>query len=323
MPQENSPTLRTLGKTNLRISAVGLGTMEFSGGGRGMIGSAYPEVEQADKNAIVKAALDGGINWFDTAEFYGKGYSEASVATALKSAGKNDQDVVVATKWWPFFRTAGNMAHTIADRIRFLDGYTISLYMVHQPFSFSSVEAEMAAMADLVEAGKIRSVGVSNFGAQRMRRAHQALQARGHSLAANQVLYSLLDRSIEKNGILDTAKELGVTIIAYTPLASGLLTGKYHQQPELIQAKSWLWRSYMRRRFERSRLLVAALAELGGKYQATAAQVALNWVIHGHGETVVTIPGATKVHQARESAGAMQFRLSADDRARLNELSRV
>jgi aryl-alcohol dehydrogenase-like predicted oxidoreductase len=322
MPVENSPILRTLGKTNIPITAIGLGTMEFSGGGRGMIGSAFPKLGQDQKNAIVTAALEGGINWFDTAELYGGGFSEATLASALKSAGKGDQDVIVATKWWPILRTARNIARTIPDRIRCLDGYTIGLLMIHQPFSFSSVEAEMAVMADLVEAGKIRSVGVSNFNAQQMRRAYQALRARGLSLAANQVLYSLLDRTIEKNGILDTAKELGVTIIAYTPLASGLLTGKFHQQPELIQAKSWFLRANLRRGLDRSRLLVAALAELGGKYQVSAAQVALNWVIHGHGETIVAIPGATKVSHAQESAGAMRFRLSADEIAQLNELSR-
>jgi aryl-alcohol dehydrogenase-like predicted oxidoreductase len=323
MAVEGLANLRSLGKTDIRISAIGLGTMEFSGGGRGMIGSAYPRIGQDEKNAIVAAALEGGINWFDTAEFYGRGFSEAALAAALKSAGKSDHEVVVATKWWPFFRSARSIPATVLDRIRFLDGYGIGLYMVHQPFSFSSVEKEMAAMADLVESRKIRAVGVSNFSAQRMRRAHQALQARGLSLAANQVLYSLLDRNIETDGILDTARELGVTIIAYTPLASGVLTGKYHEQPGLLDAKSWFWRAYMRRRVEKSRPLVAALAALSVKYRATAAQVALNWVIHGHGETVVAIPGATKVHQARESAGAMQFRLSPSDIVELNELSRA
>lgn len=322
MPAENSPILRTLGETNIQITAIGLGTMEFSGGGRGMIGSVFPKLGQDEKNAIVKAALEGGINWFDTAELYGGGFSEATLATALKSAGKGDEDVIVATKWWPIFRTAQNIARTIPVRIRCLDGYTIGLYMVHQPFSFSSVEAEMAAMADLVEAGKIRSVGVSNFNARQMRRAHQALKARGLPLAANQVLYSLLNRSIEKNGILDTAKELGVTIVAYTPLASGLLTGKFHKHPELMHAKSWLWRANLRRGLDKSRRLVAVLTEIGGKYQATAAQVALNWVIHGHGETIVAIPAATKVSHAQESASAMRFKLSADEIMQLNELSR-
>ena len=179
----------------------------------------------------------------------------------------------------------------------------------------------MEAMADLVEAGKIRSVGISNFNPDQMRRAHKTLQKRGLPLAVNQVQYSLLNRSIEKNGILETAKELGITIIAYTPLASGLLTGKYHKNPELLQKKGWLWRTRLQRGVEKSRPLVLALEEIGAKYNATAAQVALNWVINSSGETVVTIPGATKTRQAQESAGAMQFKLSGDEMARLNEIS--
>ena len=312
---------RTLGKTAISVTPIGLGMMEFSGGG-GLLGMAFPVITQGEKNATVQAALEGGINWFDTAELYGNGLSEASLAAALKAAGKTDQDVVVATKWWPVLRTAHNIRRTIQDRLRFLDGYSISLYMVHQPYSFSTPEAEMDAMADLVEAGKIRSVGVSNFKPERMRRAFTALQKRGLPLAVNQVRYSLLDRSIETNGILDTAKELGITIIAYTPLASGLLTGKYHKNPELLQKKSFFWRARMQRNLEKSRPLVMALEEIGAKYNATPAQVALNWVIYFHGEAIVTIPGATKVRQAQESAGAMKFKLSADEMARLDELSR-
>jgi aryl-alcohol dehydrogenase-like predicted oxidoreductase len=221
---------RTLGKTNILVTPVGLGMMEFSGGG-GLVGATFPVIAQAEKNAVVQAALAGGINWFDTAELYGQGVSEASLAAALKAAGKADGDVVVATKWWPLFRTAGNIPHTIQDRIRFLDGYPISLYMVHQPYGFSSPEAEMDAMADLVEAGKIRSVGISNFNPDQMRRAALRLQKRGLPLAVNQVRYSLLDRSIEKNGILETAKELGVTIIAYTPAGLGVVDRKISQKP--------------------------------------------------------------------------------------------
>ena len=179
----------------------------------------------------------------------------------------------------------------------------------------------MEAMADLVESGKIRSVGVSNFNADQMRRAHKTMQKRGLPLAVNQVRYSLLDRSIERNGILDTAKELGITIVAYTPLASGLLTGKYHKNPELLKKKSWFWRARLQSGVEKSQSLVAALEEIGLRYKATAAQTALNWVINSHGETVVTIPGATKVSQSAESAGAMKFKLSDDEMARLNELS--
>lgn len=321
MSSDTIVTLRSLGKTGIRITPIGLGMMEFSGGG-GLMGFAFPTITQEEKNATVRAALDGGINWFDTAELYGKGVSEASLAAALEAAGKSDNEVVVATKWWPLLRTARNIPHSIQDRIRYLDGYSIGLYMVHQPFSFSSPETEMDAMADLVAAGKIRAVGVSNFNAERMRRAHQQLQKRGLPLAANQVLYSLLDRSIEANGILDTAKELGVTIIAYTPLASGLLAGKYHKNPELLQKKPFYWRGRLQRGLEKSRPLVQALEEIGARYNATPAQVALNWVIYIHGEIIVTIPGATKVHQAQESAGAQRFRLAEDEIARLDELSR-
>ncbi len=313
--------MRTLGKTGIPITPIGLGMMEFSGGS-GLMGGWFPVLGQAEKNAIVKAALDGGINWFDTAELYGNGLSEASLAAALKAAGKADGDVVVATKWWPIPRTARNIPRTIGDRLRFLDGYSISTYMVHQPFGFSSVEAEMEAMADLVEAGKIRSVGVSNFNAARMRRAHAALQKRGLPLAVNQMQYSLIDRSIETNGVLEAAKELGVTIIAYTPLGQGVLTGKYQKDPALAAKKPAVWRARFRKRIEQSRPLVAALDEIGARHQATAAQVALNWVISVHGDTIVTIPGATKVHQAEESAGAMGFRLTDAELALLDELSR-
>lgn len=179
----------------------------------------------------------------------------------------------------------------------------------------------MDAMADLVEAGKIKSVGVSNFSAQNMHRAHQQLQKRGLPLAVNQMQFSLLDRSIEKNGVLETAKELGVTIIAYTPLASGLLTGKYHKNPELLKQKSAFWRFRLQRQLEQSRPLVQALEEIGARYSATPAQVALNWVIHFHGETIVTIPGATKARQAEESAGAQKFKLTPAELAQLDELS--
>jgi aryl-alcohol dehydrogenase-like predicted oxidoreductase len=313
--------LRRLGKTDLFVTPIGLGVMEMSRGG-GYIGRMFPVIPQEEKNAIIKAALEGGINWFDTAELYGNGVSEQSLATGLKAAGKSDQDVLIATKWQPFLRTARNIPVTIADRLRYLGGYSIANYMIHQPYSFSSPEAEMNAMADLVEAGKIRSVGVSNFNPARMRRAHAALAKRGLPLAVNQVRYSLLHREIEKNGVLAAAKELGVTIIAYTPVGRGILTGKYHKNPEMLEKLTGIRKSMLARDIERTRPLVAVMDEIASRHQATIAQVALNWVIHFKGELVVTIPGATKVYQAQENAGAMRFVLSGDELARLDEASR-
>ena len=312
--------LRHLGKTDILVTPIGLGVMEMAGGG-GLIGRMFPVIPQEEKNAIIKAALDGGINWFDTAEMYGAGVSERSLAIGLKAAGKTDKDVIVATKWQPILRTARNIPVSIADRLRFLDGFSIANYMVHQPYSFSSPEAEMNAMADLVEAGKIRSVGVSNFKPTRMRRAHAALAKRGLPLAVNQVQYSLLRREIETNGVLETARELGVTITAYTPLARGLLSGKYHKDPDLLNRMSGVRKAMMRRNLERTRPLINDMDELAAKYGVTIAQVALNWVINFNGETVVTIPGATKVRQAEEAAGAMKFQLTRDEMARLDVVS--
>ncbi|MBT3212397.1 MAG: aldo/keto reductase [Planctomycetaceae bacterium] len=309
---------RKLGNTDIEVSPIGLGVMQFAGG-EGVFGKIFPVLAQEEKNTIIQTALDNGINWFDTAEMYGFGRSEQGLSDGLKAAGKGSEDVVVATKWLPLFRSARNIPKTIHDRIRFLDGYNIDLYMVHQPWSFSSTEAQMDAMADLVEAGYIRSVGISNFNAGQMRRAYTALQKRGVQLAANQMEYSLLNRKIESNNVIATAKELGVTITAYTPLGYGLLTGKYHKNPELFDQSS---RSFMlKRKFEQSRPIVEALEEIAKKYDATPGQVALNWVIHFQGETVVTIPGATKVEHVKQSAGTMKFKLSKNELMRLDELS--
>jgi aryl-alcohol dehydrogenase-like predicted oxidoreductase len=312
---------RRLGNTDIEVTPIGLGVMQFAGGA-GLFGKAFPILSQEEKNAIVQTALDGGINWFDTAELYGFGRSEEGLSAGLKAAGKQNGEAIVATKWFPIFRTTHSIQKTIHDRIRYLDGYSIDLYMVHQPWSFSSIETQMDAMADLVEAGHIRSVGISNFNASQMRRAHAALAKRGLPLAVNQMEYSLLDRKIETNGVIATAKELGVTITAYTPLGYGLLAGKYHKNPDLLEQASPIRRRMLKRDLDTTRPIVEALEEIGKNYDATPAQVALNWVIYFQGDTVVTIPGATKVTQVKQSAGAMKFKLSEEELARLDALSK-
>ena len=213
---------RQLGNTEIEITPVGLGCWQFCGSGFGRLYWNSPL--QSEVNDIVKMALDGGISWFDTAEAYGSGKSEQAISTALVKAGKSNGDVIIATKWLPILRTAKNILRTFSKRQHFLSPFKIDLYQVHFPGSFSSIEAQMNAMATLVKEGKIGSVGVSNFSVEQMRQAHAALEKHGLPLASNQVRFNLLDRMIEKQGILDTAKELGITIIAYSPLAQGLLT---------------------------------------------------------------------------------------------------
>lgn len=312
---------RNLGKTDIQVTPIGLGVMQFSGGG-GWFGAAFPVMTQDEKTAIIRAALEGGINWFDTAELYGFGLSERSLAQALRQLGVQPGEVVIATKWFPLLRTARNISRSIQARLRNLGGYPIDLYMIHNPTSLSSIQAQMDAMADLVEQGKVRSVGVSNFSAEQMRRAHACLAQRGIPLAVNQVQYSLAHRRIETDGVLETAKELGVAIVAYTPLGYGLLTGVYHRNPSLLQQKSFFFRQRLQRQLEPTRPLVQALMEIADRYAVSPAAVALNWLISYHGEAVVAIPGATKVHQVQQSASAMTFQLSPAELERLDELSR-
>jgi aryl-alcohol dehydrogenase-like predicted oxidoreductase len=313
---------RSLGKTEIEVTPIGLGVMQFAGG-KGMFRMMFNDLSQGTMSAIVKAALDGGINWFDTAELYGRGRSERGLANGLKDAGVKGDEVVVATKWSPMLRTAGNIPRTIDQRMKYLDGYAIDLFMVHQPWGFSSPEAEMNAMADLVQAGKIRSVGVSNFNAEQMRRAHDALEKRGIPLAVNQMQYSLLHRNIETDGVLDVAKELGITIVAWSPLARGILSGRFHKDPERLKNTPFARRMMMRRELERTQPLIAVLEDISVNYDATPAQVALNWLIHFQGDRIVAIPGASKVEQAEQSAAAMNFVLSEEHIHRLDEASRV
>jgi aryl-alcohol dehydrogenase-like predicted oxidoreductase len=316
--------LRPLGRSPIAISAIGLGCWQFSEG-RGLAGGYWPALPKETVNQIVATSLAGGITWFDTAEVYGGGRSEAALAKALIAAGKKNGDVVVATKWWPMLRTAGSIKATIAERLARLAPFGIDLYQVHQPFALALTAAQMGAMADLVADHSIRTVGVSNFSAGRMRTAHRALAARGIPLVSNQVPYSLLNRRIETKGILQAAKELGITIIAYSPLAQGVLSGKFHKDPSLIRSRpgprKWMI-SFRRRGLERSKPLVTAIEEIAHAYGATASQVALNWLVHSNGDTVVVIPGATNAAQATENAAAINFRLNDTEIKKLEELSR-
>jgi aryl-alcohol dehydrogenase-like predicted oxidoreductase len=316
--------LRSLGRSPIRITPVGLGCWQFSEGG-GLGGSYWPTLPVDVENRIVAVSLEAGINWFDTAEMYGAGRSEAALARALLAAGRKNGDVVVATKWMPLLRTARSIAKTIGERRSRLAPFDIDLHQVHQPIAFATTAAQMNAMADLVDAGAIRTVGVSNFSAGRMRKAHAALAARGLPLVSNQVRYSLLYRGIETSGVLDAARELGITIIAYSPLAQGILSGKFHRDPGLIQARSGprKWMAPFRRRgLERSRPLVMALGATAAAQGATPSQVALNWLVNAHGDTVVVIPGATSVAQAEENGRCLGFTLTEAESRKLDELSR-
>lgn len=310
---------RILGKTHIEITPIGLGGWQFSGN----IASAgyWASLKKVDIDGIVKSALDSSITWFDTAEIYGFGRSERALSHALVAAGKNNGGIVIATKWFPALRWANSITKTIDKRLKCLDPFGIDLYQIHNPMSFSSIEDQMDAMADLLERSKIKAIGISNFSEIQMRRAHKRLSQRGFPLASTQMKYNLLDRSIEKNGVLSAAKELGITVIAYSPLQMGLLSGKFHRRPELIASLPRRRRNILRSMIERSRPLLVELENIALIHNVTPSQVALSWLVNFHGESVVAIPGATEQEQAVENAAAMSLDLSKSELDEIDKLS--
>lgn len=315
--------LRRLGRSDLFVSSIGLGCWQFSQ--RRGWNKYWPKLPEPEIEGIVAASLDGGVNWFDTAEAYGDGASEEALSRVLQKAGKKPGEIIIATKWMPFLRTAAGLSRTIGKRRECLAPYPIDLYQIHNPASFSSTRKQMAAMASLVRDGKIRFAGVSNFGAKGMRAAHRFLAEAGLPLASNQVSCGLLDRAIEKNGVLDAARELGVTIIAYSPLSQGVLSGRFHDKPEQLREIKGMRRRrgyYRKTALRRSRPVIDALKEIGARHGATPAQTALAWLVRFYGDTVVAIPGATRTSQAASNAAAMAFDLSSDELDHLDRVSR-
>jgi len=324
---------RRLGKTDIEVTPIGLGCWQFGSVKGPMHFYRVPSQEEVDN--IVKTALDGGINWFDTAEIYGKGASEKALAKALVNAGNLGKDAIIATKWYPMVptqiipvpipilrRTARSITRTFPQRQECLSPYNVDLYQVHAPFSISSIESQMNEMAALVKDGKIRAVGVSNFSAIQMRRAHAALAKHNIPLASNQVHFSLLHRNPEKDGVLEAAKELNITIIAWSPLESGLLTERYSSTPELVKKMPFMRKRLYARFLEKSPPLFKALQDIAKSYRCTTSEVGLSWLINFHGDIVVAIPGATKPEHVNQNIGALKLTLTKQEMAKLDELSR-
>jgi len=265
-------------------------------------GTPGPEEERR----AFEASLSAGVDLFDTAAMYSGGASERRVGELAGGKG-----VVIATKFPPGWRSKAEVLPEALDQslVR-LRRSTIDLYQHHFPSRRISIPALMGFMADAVDAGKVRAVGVSNYSAQQLRTAHAALAKRGIPLASNQVEYSLLHRAPEVNGVLDACGELGITLIAYQPLAQGVLTGKYRpgDRPTGIRR---FGRYYRRDGLKNAQPVVALLHEIGQRYSRTPAQVALRWLIQK--ENILPIPGAKSGRQAASNAEALSFTLVAGE----------
>lgn len=317
----------TLGTTNQAVTPLCIGTWAW---GDKLFWNYGKEYGADQLKEAFTTALECGVNFFDTAEVYGMGLSEKFLGEFM---GQTDKPVTIASKFGPLpWRIFGqSVSDALTDSLKRLQVEKIALYQVHWPFAFlMSQETLMNTLASEVEKGRIGAIGVSNYSAKDMGLAHRILAKRGIPLAVNQVRYSLLTRQIENNGIFDTARELGVTILAYSPLAQGLLTGKYNasntnaSNTNASNTNNLTGARKVDPRFSQEGLkkiepVISLLKEIGDKYERSPAQVSLNWLI---AKGVIPIAGAKTAEQVRQNTGALGWKLSDDEISKLDEITR-
>jgi aryl-alcohol dehydrogenase-like predicted oxidoreductase len=285
--------------TTSKISRIGLGTWQFGSREWGY-GQSYAAHEA---HAIVRRAVDLGVTLFDTAEIYGFGRSERILGQAL---GEDRESVFLATKLFPLLPVAPVVEQRAVASANRLGVRRLDLYQVHQPNPVIRDGMIMRGMRALQRVGLVGEVGVSNYPLDRWQAAEQAL---GRRVLSNQVRYSLIDRSPEQE-LLPFAESTGHLVIAYSPLAQGLLSGNYHRgrrPANRLRATSPL---FLPENLDRASDLIATLREVAGAHAATPAQIALAWVIRH--PAVVAIPGASSVGQLESNVAAADIDLTED-----------
>jgi aryl-alcohol dehydrogenase-like predicted oxidoreductase len=297
LPVETVP----LGTSDIRVNPLGIGTWAW--GARFFWGDySIPDIQ-----AAFEASMAGGATFFDTAEVYGMGRSESLLGTCLKTT---EQKAVTATKFFPFpWRlTKGSLLRALRKSLDRLGLPQVDLYQIHWPNPPMPIDFWVSALGDVIDAGLARLGGVSNYDVGQTKRAHTLLANRGIHLASNQVHYSLLRREPEHSGLLELCHELKVTLIAYSPLAQGVLTGKYTPNSPLPGVRG---RRYSREMLLQVQPLIGLMREIGQSHgEKTPAQVAINWVIC---KGALPIPGARNAHQAQEILGALGWKLTKDE----------
>lgn len=295
----------------LHVIEMGLGAWQWGDRVVWQYGHGYSdeEIRQA-----FQTSLDEGIRFVDTAEVYGNGRSERLLGQFLK---ETDQPVLVATKFFPLPWRFGKGAfqRALKGSLTRLDVESVDLYQIHWPTPLISIDAMMDGLTECVKSGMTRTVGVSNFSQSQMLAAYSALARHDVALASNQVHYSLLNRAAEKNGTLARCKELGIRLIAYSPLEKGLLTGKYSVDAPPPGSRGRMYPGLLPKIGPLLKLMTEIGQDHGGK---SNNQVALNWVIY---KGALPIPGAKNAKQARENAGALGWKLTDAEAAKLDEAS--
>ncbi|MNC05520.1 General stress protein 69 [compost metagenome] len=298
-----------LGNSELVISSMGLGMMGMSPG-------IYGSVDDEESVKTVHRALELGVTLLDTADTYGNGHNEELLGKALK--GRREQ-AVVATKFtfgpnWEFIGGHPDyVKKAIDESLRRLGLDYIDLYYQHRVDPNVPIEETVGAMADLVKAGKVRYLGLSEADAANIRRAHAV-----HPISALQTEYSLWSRDVEDE-IIPVVNELGITFVAYSPLSRGFITGELRKYEDF---KADDLRRIMPRfqgdNFQKNVDIVDKLREIAGEKNCSVAQLAIAWTI---AKGTVPIPGTKRRKYLEENAGAIEIQLTADDLARIDAVS--
>lgn len=295
----------------LHAIEMGLGAWQWGDRIVWQYGHGYgaEEVRQA-----FQVSANEGIRFVDTAEIYGNGRSERLLGQFLK---ETDQPILIATKFFPLpWRfTKGAVPRALKGSLARMGVESVDLYQIHWPSPVMSTDKLMEGLAECVKSGLTRTVGVSNFGQSSMLAAYSSLARHNIPLASNQVHYSLLNRAVEKDGTLARCKELGIRLIAYSPIEKGMLSGKYSPESPPPGSRATSYTNILSKLGPLLKIMTEIGQDHGGK---SNAQVALNWTIC---KGALPIPGAKNAEQAQQNAGALGWKLTDDEVARLDVTS--
>lgn len=307
--------MRTLGKSGIEVSAIGLGLMSMSG--------IYGNANDEESIRVIHHALDRGINFLDSADMYGWGHNEELVGKALK--GRRD-GVIVATKFGQVKLADGKqdvdgrpeyVLRACEASLKRLGIEVIDLYYQHRVDSKVPIEETVGAMKRLIEAGKVRAIGLSEARPETIRRAHKI-----HPVAAVQNEYSLLYRK-EGEETLAATRDLGISLVAYAPLGRSMLTGSVKGKADLPDGDRRLGHPrFQGENLDRNVKIVKRLEEMAEEKRCTPAQLVLAWLLT-QGKDIVPIPGTKRKQRVDENLAAMEIRLSAEDLRRISEIAPV
>jgi aryl-alcohol dehydrogenase-like predicted oxidoreductase len=316
MAHSASPSLRTLGNSDLELTPIGLGTWAIGGGDWA---HAWGPQDDADSTAAIHRAIDLGVNWIDTAAIYGLGHSEEVVGRAVKSLSRKPYIFTKCSLRWNADGSIYNslkgasLAEEVEASLKRLQVDVIDLYQIHWPNPDSEIEEGWETLACLQEEGKVRWIGVSNFSVDQMKRAQKIAP-----ITSLQPPYSMLRRAIEAE-ILPYTMANGIGVINYSPMLSGMLTGKMTaERAANLAPDDWRRKNkeFNQPRLAQNLRLVDLLREIGSGHSVSPGVVAVAWVLHNPAITAPIVGGRSK-SQVEETAAALTFRLTEEEFARI------